>query len=219
MADQSGFGAVEAAKLAEDRYVIWNYIDITDVAPGIILTGLRVGIDASAFNVIQEFAAGNLMAGVRSLGLAEGNVGYLLTDGNRGLISDDILEKVEALKASIVAGEITVPVVPETGIQGTVIPPTTSEGDDADTPPNVEGTVIPPVVGAQLYRNVDFRFISVDFVCWRGFQPRHIKSRLGIGINRWFVVVKKPFNRVNCCWTRTEVGNPGFTEIYLFFTW
>ena len=148
MADQSGFGAVEAAKLAEDRYVIWNYIDITDVAPGIILTGLRVGIDASAFNVIQEFAAGNLMAGVRSLGLAEGNVGYLLTDGNRGLISDDILEKVEALEASIVAGEITVPMVPETGIQGTVIPPTTSEGDDADTPPNVEGTVIPPVVGA-----------------------------------------------------------------------
>ena len=146
MADQSGFGAVEAAKLAEDRYVIWNYIDITDVAPGIILTGLRVGIDASAFNVIQEFAAGNLMAGVRSLGLAEGNVGYLLTDGNRGLISDEILAKVEALKASIIAGEITVPVVPETGVQGTVIPPTTSV-DDADTPPIVEGTIIQPVGG------------------------------------------------------------------------
>ena len=112
MADQSGFGAVEAAKTAENRYVIWNYIDITDVAPGIILTGLRVGIDVSAFNVIQEFAAGNLMAGVRSVGLAEDNVGYLLTDGNRGLISDDILEKVEALKASIIAGQITVPVGP-----------------------------------------------------------------------------------------------------------
>lgn len=121
MADQSGFGAVEAAKLAEDRYVIWNYIDITDVAPGIILTGLRVGIDESAFNVIQEFAAGNLMVGVRSLGLAEDNVGYLLTDGNRDLIADDILEKVEALKASIIAGEITVPTVPATEIQATTL--------------------------------------------------------------------------------------------------
>ena len=84
MADQSGFGAVEAAKLAEDRYVIWNYIDITDVAPGIILTGLRVGIDESAYKVIQEFAMGNLMVGVRDLGLAEGNVGYLFGEGNKG---------------------------------------------------------------------------------------------------------------------------------------
>ncbi len=146
MADQSGFGAVEAAKLAEDRYVIWNYIDITDVAPGVILTGLRVGIDESTSNVIQAFVSGNLMAGVRSLGLAEDTVGYLLTEGNRDLLSDEILAKVEALKASIIAGEITVPVVPETGVQGTVIPPTTSV-DDADTPPIVEGTIIQPVGG------------------------------------------------------------------------
>ena len=147
MADQSGFGAIEAAKTAENRYVIWNYIDITDVAPGIILTGLRVGIDVSAFNVVQEFAAGNLVAGVRSVGLAEDNVGYLLTDGNKGLISDDILEKVEASKASIIAGEITVPVVPEVGVEGAVIPPSISEDDDAATEPVVESVVIPPVVG------------------------------------------------------------------------
>ena len=52
------------------------------------------------------------MAGIRSLGLAEDNVGYLLTEGNKALISAEILEKVETLKASIIAGEITVPVVP-----------------------------------------------------------------------------------------------------------
>ncbi len=112
MADQSGFGAIEAAKLAEGRYVIWNYIDITDVAPGVVLTGLRVGIDDSVYNVIQEFAAGNLMTGVRSLGLAEDNVGYILSEGNMDLLSEELLEKVEALKAGVIAGEITVPVVP-----------------------------------------------------------------------------------------------------------
>ena len=112
MADQSGFGAIEAAKLAEGRYVIWNYIDITDVAPGVVLTGLRVGIDDSVSNIIQEFVAGNLMTGVRSLGLAEGNVGYMLGAGNSDLLSEELLEKVEALKAGIIAGEITVPVVP-----------------------------------------------------------------------------------------------------------
>ena len=111
MADQSGFGAVEAAKLAEGRYVIWNYIDITEVAPGIILTGLRVGIDESAYNVIKEFAAGTLMPGVRSVGLAEDNVGFILSDGNKDLLSDELLEKVDTLKASIIAGEITVPLM------------------------------------------------------------------------------------------------------------
>jgi len=112
MADQSGFGAIEAAKLAEGRYVIWNYIDIADVAPGVVLTGLRVGIDDSVYNVIQAFTAGNLMTGVRSLGLAEDNVGYILSEGNMDLLSEELLEKVEALKAGIIAGEITVPVVP-----------------------------------------------------------------------------------------------------------
>jgi basic membrane protein A len=112
MADQSGFGAVEAAKLAEGRYVMWNYIDITDVAPGIILSGLRVGIDDSVSNIIQEFAAGDLMTGVRSLGLAEDNVGYMLGEGNSDLLSEELLEKVEALKAGIIAGEITVPTMP-----------------------------------------------------------------------------------------------------------
>lgn len=112
MADQSGFGAIEAAKLAEGRYVIWNYIDIADAAPGVILSGLRVGIDDSVYNVIQEFAAGDLLTGVRSLGLAEDNVGYILSEGNEDLLSEELLEKVEALKASVIAGEITVPVVP-----------------------------------------------------------------------------------------------------------
>ena len=112
MADQSGFGAIEAAKLAEGRYVIWNYIDITDMAPGIVLTGLRVGIDDSAYTVVKAFAAGNLMAGVRSLGLAEDNVGYMLTENNMEMLPDEHLQKVEALKMGIIAGEITVPTVP-----------------------------------------------------------------------------------------------------------
>ena len=62
------------------------------------------------------------------------------------MISDEILEKVEALKASIIAGEITVPAVPETEVQGTVIPPTTSDDDEEVTTPVVDGTEVPPVI-------------------------------------------------------------------------
>jgi hypothetical protein len=43
-------------------------------------------------------------------------------------------------------------------------------------------------------------------------------SRLGIGVNRWFVVVQKPIDRVYRCWTRTEVGNPRLTEVCLLVT-
>ena len=52
------------------------------------------------------------MTGIRSLGLAEDSVGYMLGEGNRDLLSEELLEKVDALKAGIIAGEITVPVVP-----------------------------------------------------------------------------------------------------------
>lgn len=52
------------------------------------------------------------MAGVRSVGLAEDKVGYMLAEGNKELLSAELLEKVEALKAAIIAGEIAVPTVP-----------------------------------------------------------------------------------------------------------
>ena len=52
------------------------------------------------------------MTGIRSLGLAEDSVGYMLGEGNRDLLSEELLEKVDALKAGIIAGEITVLVVP-----------------------------------------------------------------------------------------------------------
>ena len=46
------------------------------------------------YNVIQAFAAGDLMTRVRSLGLAEDNVGYILSEGNSDLLSEELLEKV-----------------------------------------------------------------------------------------------------------------------------
>lgn len=52
------------------------------------------------------------MTGVHSLGLAEDSVGYMLGEGNSDLLSEELLEKVETLKAGIIAGEITVPTMP-----------------------------------------------------------------------------------------------------------
>ncbi len=40
------------------------------------------------------------------------SLGYMLGEGNSDLLSEELLEKVEALKAGIIAGEITVPTMP-----------------------------------------------------------------------------------------------------------
>lgn len=112
MADRSGFGAIEAAKTEENRYVIWSYINISAVVPDVVLTSLRVGIDDSVSNIIRDFEMGTFTPGVQSLGLAEGGVGYALDEGNNPLLSDEILMKVDALKAQIISGEIVVPTEP-----------------------------------------------------------------------------------------------------------
>ena len=46
----------------------------------------------------------------------------------------------------------------------------------------------------------------------------YCKSRLVIGVNRRFVVVKEPLNRISGCWARAEIRNPRFTEVRLLFT-
>lgn len=116
MADQSGFGVIEAAKRAEGRYVIWNYIDITDMAPEIILAVLRVNIDSDTYGAVKEFLlTGDLMPGVRSFGHANGqHVGLLwLNPGfTNPMFPDELDDKISTLSGSLRNGEITVPTVP-----------------------------------------------------------------------------------------------------------
>ncbi len=112
MADQSGFGVIEAAKRAEGRYVIWNYIDITDMAPDIILAVLRVAIDSDTYAVVKEFIlTGDLRPGVRPSGYGANTrpVGVWLTNS---MFPDELADKISALSGSLRDGEITVPTVP-----------------------------------------------------------------------------------------------------------
>ena len=66
-------------------------------------------LSASVERVIGETADGNFMAGVRYFGLEDGGVSYALDEYNQSLLSDEILQTVESLKAQIIAGDIDVP--------------------------------------------------------------------------------------------------------------
>ena len=104
----SGQGVLEAAQ-AQQKFIIWVDSNGNHLAPGIVLTSMTKEIPASVQHIIRETAEGNFMAGTRYFGIADGGVSYALDEYNQSLLSDDIIETVESLKAKIIAGEIVVP--------------------------------------------------------------------------------------------------------------
>ena len=65
-------------------------------------------VDVAAYDVYQTAMDGTWAAGIRDLGLAEDGVGWALDEHNESLISAEIAEQVEAARAAIIAGELTV---------------------------------------------------------------------------------------------------------------
>ena len=57
---------------------------------------------------MKDAMSGNFETGVRTLGLAEGGVGWALDENNKDLISDDMKTKIDAASADIVAGKVSV---------------------------------------------------------------------------------------------------------------
>ena len=104
----SGQGALEAAQ-EQEKFIIWVDSNGNHLAPGLVLTSMTKEIPTSVQRIIRETVAGNFMAGIRFFGVADGDVSYAVDEHNQPLLSDDIIETVESLKAKIIAGEITVP--------------------------------------------------------------------------------------------------------------
>ena len=108
VAGGSGLGVLEAAQ-EQQKYIIWVDSNGNYLAPGIVLTSMVKEIADSVYGIISETVDDNFMAGIRYLGLADGGVSYAVDEHNQPVLSDEILETVESLKAKIIAGEIVVP--------------------------------------------------------------------------------------------------------------
>ena len=107
-AGASGLGVLEAAK-ATEKSIIWVDSNRNDLAPGLVLTSVIKGVEISVYETIKSVQEGNFSGGLKDYGLKEGGVEYIVDDVNRDLLSDEILEQVEAFKAKIIAGDIVVP--------------------------------------------------------------------------------------------------------------
>lgn len=104
----TGQGVFEAARVM-NRLAIGVDADQHDEAPGHILTSMVKGVDAAVFNAIERVQNKTFAGGIYSFGLAEGGVGYVYDERNRGLIPDAAHARVEQLKQEIIAGRIKVP--------------------------------------------------------------------------------------------------------------
>jgi basic membrane protein A len=107
-AGASGHGVFEAAR--EGRvWAIGVDADQYDEMPGTVLTSMVKRGDVAVFDAIRAVVEGRFVPGVHELGLRDGAVGYVHEGTHAAAIPEDVKEKVDALKRSVVAGEIRVP--------------------------------------------------------------------------------------------------------------
>ena len=107
-AGASGLGVLEAAR-TEQKLIIWVDSNGNHLAPGLVLTSVIKGVAISVYETIKSVQEGNFSGGLKDYGLKDGGVECIVDDANRELLSDEILEQLEAFKAKIIAGEIVVP--------------------------------------------------------------------------------------------------------------
>ena len=105
----TGQGVFEAAK---DQKKLAIGVDSDQWRPeydGVVLTSMIKNVDESVFQTVKAVRSGSWQGGVQELGLKENGVGYVYDAHNRKLIPADVHDKLEALKARIIAGELAVP--------------------------------------------------------------------------------------------------------------
>ncbi|MEO0427460.1 MAG: BMP family ABC transporter substrate-binding protein [Pseudomonadota bacterium] len=103
----TGLGVIRAAADAE-KLAIGVDSNQNGVAPGSVLTSMIKRVDVAAYDTLKDSKEGNFSAGVNILGIAEDGIDWAVDENNEPLLSDDLRAAVEAAKAGIVSGEITV---------------------------------------------------------------------------------------------------------------
>ncbi len=103
----TGIGVIRAAAEA-GRFAIGVDLNQNGLAPGTVLTSMVKRVDVAAYETLKDAMAGRFTAGVVTLGLAEGGVGWALDAHNAKLVPPEVRAAVEQAKADIVAGRIAV---------------------------------------------------------------------------------------------------------------
>lgn len=107
-AGTSGIGVLGAVADRENVLAIGTDSNQNYMYPGKILTSMVKRVDLAAYDALKASQNGNWKPGVKVLGLKENGVDWSLDEFNSPLISDEIKEKINALKKQIIDGKINV---------------------------------------------------------------------------------------------------------------
>jgi basic membrane protein A len=106
-AGSTGNGVIDAAQ-ERGLYAIGVDANQNYMAPGHVLTSMLKRVDVAVFQIIKDVVEGKFEGGKHTYGLEIDGVGYALDEYNKDLIPDDVLARVEEIKAGIVSGAIHV---------------------------------------------------------------------------------------------------------------
>lgn len=104
----SGHGVFEAAREAK-VLAIGVDSDQHDDMPGVVVTSMLKRGDVAVFDVIRATKEGKFRAGLHVSGLAEGGVDWVHDGPHAERLPRDVVDRVEALRADVVAGKVHVP--------------------------------------------------------------------------------------------------------------
>lgn len=106
-AGASNIGIFNEAQAA-GRLAIGHDSNQNGVIPGTILTTMLKRVDLAVEGTFAAGRDGNWRPGVRQLGLADGGVDYSLDENNRPLVTQAMIERLEAARQDIIAGRLPV---------------------------------------------------------------------------------------------------------------
>lgn len=107
-AGASGSGVFDAA---EDKKKFAVGVDSNQnwIKPGLILTSMLKRVDVALFETIKDIKENKFQGGVVRFGLKNKGVDYAVDSNNKGLLTPDMIKKVDSVKSDIIAGKIEVP--------------------------------------------------------------------------------------------------------------
>jgi basic membrane protein A len=103
----TGIGVIQAAADA-GKLAIGVDSNQNGLAPGAVLTSMLKRVDVAAYETFKDAMDGNFSSGVKILGIAEGGVDWAEESNNAPLITADIKSAIEAARADILSGKVSV---------------------------------------------------------------------------------------------------------------
>jgi basic membrane protein A len=103
----TGTGVYQAAK-DNGKLAIGVDSNQNHLHPGTMLTSMTKRVDVAVQNAFMSAKNGTWEPGLKILGLKEQGVGFAMDEHNKGMISDEMMAKLEQARADIIAGKIKV---------------------------------------------------------------------------------------------------------------